>query len=726
MKKKTLKKGKGTRARIIVSIILILLVSYLICSLTYGIFTQIALTDAMLSPFETFEFLSEATLEVLLIPILLSVIFAYWIINSIDIWDKSKDDESNFGVKGTAKWGNAEEKTDGKTFSTKSEFSKKHFKKAMTMEEGIIVGRVPNKNKTLIIHDKTDLETMNVFVNGPSGSGKDQSYIYPNLVNIRSHSIVVIDPKGESYNATAQLKRDQGYKVYNVDFAEFSESRYNALDYVKNDEDAETVAFTIASNNKEKDGFFKERATSLLSALITYVKSTYPKKEANMEKVIYIFNKYVSDAEICEGWMNDMPEDHPAKGLLESVLSSLSSENTRSGVTSSFQSLVSAFQLNRIKQMTEVSDFTFDEFQEHKSILYVKLKVPTNPYQTLTSIFFNQMIDRLFELGSKNTAKYGAPHLDIPIHLILNEFPNIGKVNGYEKTLSLARGYKIYIHTIVQDISQLQDKHLYGLEATKTIISNHSAKLILKVGEKDGAKYWSDWLDDTTYSYKNPSIQQSKQGVSKSVSTVYERRRLMPANDFLKMDGETAYLILSGQDPLKVSKSWQFKVYPGLLFNKDRIFCYNDSRKQLGFVDEPSNLEIKNNVSFSFEDYQKKQQKVTYDENYEEQIEDTEELSFDEDDNNQEGDELTPEELSMLYDHDGKDEATKDTSISNEDMLEDIEDIEKELSDLDEMDIFIEDDDLNSALEEFIAEDENEENSEPIDAEARKEEELPM
>src|SRR5699024_3815991 len=176
-----------------------------------------------------------------------------------------------------------------------------------------------------------------------------------------------------------------------------------------------------------------------------------------------------------------------------------------------------------------------------------------------------------------------------------------------ENTLSLCRGYKIYMHTIVQDISQIQDKKMYGPEATKTIISNHSAILILKVGEKEGAKYWSDWLENTTVKYKSESKSISRQGKTTNISDVIEGRALLPANELMAMEKDRAYLILKGQNPLKVEKAWQFKLFPNLLFNKKQQPNYNENREKLGYTTAPvEDVESEDNIVY-FEEYQKNQ-----------------------------------------------------------------------------------------------------------------------
>lgn len=725
MKKKTLKKGKGTRARIIVSIILILLVSYLICALTYGIFTQIALTDAMLSPFETFEFLSGVELEVLLIPILLSVMFAYWIINSIDIWDRKYEDAEEYGLHGTSKWADIRSLQNGKTLATSKESTfNKDLKKTMEMKNGYILGKKPESNEVLIMPDDTDIDNQNIMVIGSSGASKSQAYVLPNLINVSNKSIIVTDPKGELYDLTAQLKADQGYKVYQIDFIHFLQSRYNPLDFVENDLQAQTVANTIISNfggEGSGDAFFKNSATNMLSALIIYVKATYPKEKANMDTLIDIYTDYIQNEEIFNEWIETVPNDHPAKAMLNSILDLTG--NTRGSVTSTLNNGLSIFKLQKVRQMTKVSDFRIEDFVEHKSILYVKLSMEDDTFAPLTSVFFSQMIDIFYDIAKRSPGQT----LPKPVTFLLDEFANIGKINKYSRVLATCRSLGISMHTIIQNIAQLQDKSMYGQDATKAILSNHDITIILRAKQEDtSTTTWiSKALGDTTKKQEKESITHTKTGSSKSINFDYVKRSLMTPEEVGSLEKNECIVMISGRDPIFCHKAFQYEVYKGLLTDTKRKPSYINVRKKLGYTSpllEKPVYDIKEELSFS--EYQK--QKELNSQNYQpDEVEQSEELSFDEDDNNQEGDELTPEELSMLYDHDGKYEETEDTSISNEYMLEDIEDIEKELSDLDEMDIFIEDEDLNSALEEFIAEDENEENSEPIDDEARKEE-LPM
>src|SRR5699024_11043640 len=116
------------------------------------------------------------------------------------------------------------------------------------------------------MHDDTSIDNQNVAVIGSSGSSKTQAYVLPNIINIKNKSIIVTDPKGELYDMTSQLKIDQGFEVFQVDFVHFMQSKYNPLTYVETALQAQKVANTIISNFEGGGGdnvFFKNQATNM-------------------------------------------------------------------------------------------------------------------------------------------------------------------------------------------------------------------------------------------------------------------------------------------------------------------------------------------------------------------------------------------------------------------------------------------------------------------------------
>ncbi|PFZ41999.1 hypothetical protein COL77_16515, partial [Bacillus wiedmannii] len=199
------------------------------------------------------------------------------------IFQKTYHDDSDFGVHGSATIEDPV-KLMGSILSTKAKYSPMPvigYKKALNMEEGIVLAKVGKK--VLVIPNSTTIDNKNIFVIGPSGSGKGQTHVFPNLINIRNQSQIVIDVKGENWHLTHQLKVDQGYTVGRLDFVDFKGWGFNPMSFVNNDEDAQKLANITAKNalSDGKEDFFQERARTLLKNMIVYTKTNFSPENAN-------------------------------------------------------------------------------------------------------------------------------------------------------------------------------------------------------------------------------------------------------------------------------------------------------------------------------------------------------------------------------------------------------------------------------------------------------------
>lgn len=729
MKKRKLKKGAG--AKLFVAIILTVVVAYAISGLTYGIFAKIELLDALKDYEGIWNFLLTTERMNLLIPGIGTIFCLGWFLKTFDIFEKKYEDADEYGLHGTSKWADIDVLRNGKTFSKPkdSKYSNRSLEKSLDMENGYILARKPNSKDVIIMPDQTDIDNQNIMVIGSSGASKSQAYVIPNLVNVRNKSIIVTDPKGELHDLTAQLKADQGYKVYQIDFIHFMQSRYNPLDFVETDLQAQTVANTIISNFEGEGGgdnaFFKNSATNMLSALIIYVKATYPKEEANMSTLIDVYTNYVQNEETFNDWIETVPDDHPAKSMLNSILDLTG--NTRGSVTSTLNNGLSIFKLQKVRHMTKVSDFRIEDFVNEKAILYVKLSMEDNTFSPLTGVFFSQMIDVLYAIAKESPGQT----LPRKVLFLLDEFANIGKIDKYSKVLATCRSTGLAMHTIIQNIAQLEKRKMYGKEEARDILSNHDTTIILRVKQDDTAttKWISDSLGDTTKKQEKVSYSHGKNGTNKSINHEYVKRPLMTPEEIGSLKREECIIMVSGHDPMFCHKAFQFKIYEGLLTDKNRKPNYNNVREKLGFttplLEKPS-YEITEEIKFS--EYQKQAaQSQKNDSDGQEPFENIE---------TDESDELTEEDIQLLF---GKDDSEQDETLSVEgeeetETLETLDDIEKEINELNEMEDEIDQDALNDVINEIAEEDESESFFEDIEAnqgskngEEKKEElELPM
>lgn len=567
------------------------------------LFDFIYVTNLMLDKY------SLLTIFVIFVAILFGVCY---LLQGLIFDEKGYSEADEVGIHGTSKWGNPETLRDGKVLAKhkESKYKNNDLSHNLNMENGIILGKVPNKRELMIMHDNTSIDNQNVVVIGSSGAGKSQAYVIPNIINIRNKSIIVTDPKGELDKLTAQLKRDQGYKTYQVDFVNFKQAKYNPLYYVETPLDAQKIANTIISNFEKGGGnssgqFFKNSATNILSALIVYVKTEYDKDEANLEKVVEVYDEHIQDEEHFLKWVDTIPKEHPAKDLLNSIKEL--TDVTRKSVTSTLSNGFSLFKLPQVKSMTSKSDFNFEDFIEEKAILYVKLSMEDDTFAPLTSVFFSQMLNIYYQIAQESSDN----KLKRKMIFMLDEFANIGKLDNYSKVLATCRSLGLSMHTIIQNKAQLEKRSMYGKDEATDILGNHDTTVLLRADKKDTntTKWISDTLGDTTIAQKKNDMTKSKGGISKQLGDNFIKRPLMTPAEIGSLTKKECIVLISGHDPLFLDKAFQAEVYPNLITTKVKEngetkfkYNYDNKRTELGYntpVEHKEDYDVKKQQTFS-------------------------------------------------------------------------------------------------------------------------------
>ncbi len=557
---------KGIVKKVSATLVVTLIISFVLAAFLKTIFVHDAFGENVRDIRGTIDFIFQDSSELnykLVLGSLTLVIFM-GLLNALGIYKKGYQDASEHGVHGTSRWGKFEELKNGKAVSENNKLSEKDKYKTLAVNDGLIVGRKPGSNELLIIPRNTTVDNRNVLVVGSSGSAKGQSYVLPNLINIREETIIVTDPKGELYNATHQIKRDQGFDVYQIDFLNLNQAHYNPLDYVWKDIDAKKIAETIARNSAKdgKEDFFFTTARDLLTGLIIYCKEVNSKASIPKD-VKRLFYKVSEDENYLRELCEDIGDEHPAYDYLKDA--SVADGKTRTSILSSFAQQTAIFSLRDVSNMTTHSDFNLLDFQKRKSILYVKIPMKSNPVEALTATFFDQIISVFYDVADKHGSV-----LPIDTTFLFDEFANLGKINDYEGTLSTCRGLGISMNTIIQDFAQLEKK--YGKDVARTIINNHDTLLYLRTKDVETAKYLSQMSGPTTARMTTGSTSTPtgffnfNTNFSKSTSEQYVQRPLITEGEIINIKPNDCFVFISGYYPLKMEKSFQYKLYGDFLF----------------------------------------------------------------------------------------------------------------------------------------------------------------
>ncbi|MFA6089452.1 MAG: type IV secretory system conjugative DNA transfer family protein, partial [Candidatus Woesearchaeota archaeon] len=116
----------------------------------------------------------------------------------------------------------------------------------------------------------------NALIIGGTGVGKSTVVLIPSLYTTIG-SKIIHDPSGELYSKSSGYLMQKGYDVKTLNFANpQNSSNYNPLTRAKTNSDIQKVASMLvetALGGKTKDPFWNTQATSLLTMLITILKT---------------------------------------------------------------------------------------------------------------------------------------------------------------------------------------------------------------------------------------------------------------------------------------------------------------------------------------------------------------------------------------------------------------------------------------------------------------------
>lgn len=139
--------------------------------------------------------------------------------------------------------------------------------------------------------DNTPKTAPHMIVFGGTGSGKSFSIVVGNIISAvaEGQSIVVIDPKGELYEATGNWLKEQGYKnVWVLNFMTPQHSHgWNPVIECRDDAEISEMIDTLSKNAASgSDSYFMLKAMELMEAMIGLLKGDFPVRQQHMRSIM--------------------------------------------------------------------------------------------------------------------------------------------------------------------------------------------------------------------------------------------------------------------------------------------------------------------------------------------------------------------------------------------------------------------------------------------------------
>ena len=306
-----------------------------------------------------------------------------------------------------------------------------------------------------------------------SGAGKGVGVICNNLM-LWPHNALVIDPKGEAAEITAQKRAEMGQKVYVIDpygEADINDdlrASFNPLDQLDpNDpnivEDIEIIVDGLTIEEESSDPsskYWNDGGAALIAGLIAFIILDAPDEHKNLIKLREILRNK-AELDDCLEHMKDTPE---CGGLCQAAYSAANAEEGKYFISNA-QAKTRWLDSQPMENALKTSSFELNELKQGNCSVYLVL--PLN-YLNVRGQFL-----RLFVRCAMNEMARRMPNGDLKgsrCLFFLDEFFSLGKIDEIPKGFGTMRAYGLQLWPILQDLPQLVK--LYGREGAQTFFSN--------------------------------------------------------------------------------------------------------------------------------------------------------------------------------------------------------------------------------------------------------------
>ena len=418
------------------------------------------------------------------------------------------------------------------------------------------------------------------LIAAPTRSGKGVGYVIPNTL-LFPGSCVVMDVKGEIFEATARHRLAQGDEVFRIapfDF-EHPTHRYNPLERIARIADTDqrftelsklASCFLIPKNEKGGASDFIvgarqlfvaagmlaiERRTPTIGAITRILFGSGDKEEAYRQFAAETRHEQASTI-----FLN-------FSGYSDRTLSSYASVLDGAGL---------GLWLNpRIEKVTNANDFSWDAIRRAPHSIYIVANsddIPT--LAPLLRLMFGELIATL-------RARIPDPKLEPwPVQIILDEFDQLGHMPIVVQALKQLAGHGARVSIITQSVPGLES--IYTENERLSIESAAGMKLYIAPNEKKTAGEVSEALGKTTRLALSDSYSQDGQGMLKrSVSRRNEERPLLTADEVRKLDPHKIILIPERQNPILVGRIvyWEDPFFKAIFEAQKGPLPYPDSMR---------------------------------------------------------------------------------------------------------------------------------------------------
>lgn len=419
---------------------------------------------------------------------------------------------------------------------------------------------------------------------GATRTGKGRAVVVPTLLAWEG-SIVALDPKGELADGDARIgfPGTAGYRSQVSHIVRFAPTRLDSAKFnpllevrrgVHEVRDVQNIVDILTAPTRETNEtpFWRTAASNLLLGVILDVLYTAPAERKTFAEVRARLSRMDQTAEAMQGgWQSrdgritalSMP--HPiAQEVANSYLAM--EERTQSNVRATAESYLMVFADALVAENTATSTFRIADLVGLDQPVTLYLQPPPSDMDRLMPLMrliIGQVVRVLTEDKVADSLGRLRRHRTL---LLLDEFPLLGALPGFERAMGLMAGYDIQAMLVCQSINSIRG--VYGRD--NVIIDN--CDVITSFGVNDPAtaevicKLGGDVIEMIPQTTRHRSG--GFGGQQRSSHTWRDQRRpLMQTGDPLRLPPDQMLIFKGGCKPIRARKlqADRFRLFAGRL-----------------------------------------------------------------------------------------------------------------------------------------------------------------
>ena len=357
---------------------------------------------------------------------------------------------------------------------------------------------------------------------GTTGSGKTTGCTEPQLRAISSQknkpNLFISDPKGELFDRNAKHLREQGYKLFTLNFKEPMRSdRWNPLlelyDLKAKEANTEEgfekrllkteldslihqIAKSFISVKNQRDPSWECGAQDLLKGILYALLENVEKKDSgftrdmmtvsSIEHYYYALKKEFINVDGSAGSVNNWF----TKNLSEKARSFMSltvdnASNTKRNFFGTFEGAMNDWFTGHISALTAGNTIEIDDDDDAPFVIFLITRDYDKSDFTIAGLFIDAIYKKMLMRAekSKNGRNKRA------MHFLLDEFGNIPEIKDFENKISTSRSRNIWFHLSVQSYMQLEV--VYDITRAGIIRDNCNSQIFLGSQNRETKEFFA-------------------------------------------------------------------------------------------------------------------------------------------------------------------------------------------------------------------------------------------